>query len=111
MCYAEMYGVTLAKALENELGGNAKDAALFMIGMKVKPYEEVAKLIDRACKGFGTNKLLLIAILIRYQSVMKEVAVAHIELYSQTIQDRVKKETGGDFETLLLKVVKTGEEL
>jgi annexin A7/11 len=111
MCYAEMYGFTLAKALEKELSGIDQDVTLFLMGMKMEPYEEVAKLIDKACKGFGTNELLLITILIRYQSIMKEVALAHVELYSQTIQDRVKKETGGDFEALLLKIIKTGEEL
>jgi hypothetical protein len=44
----------------------------------------------------GTNELLLSTALIRYQACMKDVMIAHVELFSQTIEDRVKKETGGD---------------
>jgi len=46
--YADKHGLTLVKMLETELSGIAKDAALFMIGMKIKPYEEVAKLIEKS---------------------------------------------------------------
>lgn len=51
--YADKHGLTLVKMLETELSGIAKDAALFMIGMKLKPHEEAAKLIDRAVRGYG----------------------------------------------------------
>ena len=43
---ADKHGITLVKMLEVELSGISKDAALFMIGMKIKPYEEIAKLIE-----------------------------------------------------------------
>jgi len=109
--YALAHGLTLSKALETELGGKTRDAALFLMGMKLKPYEEVAKLINRACKGFGTAEILLITTLIRYQPIMKDVSLAHVELYSKTISDRIKSETRGDFESLLLEIIKTGEEL
>jgi Annexin len=78
--YADKYGYTIPKVLEKELGGKVEDAACFMIGMKLKPYETIAKLIKTACAGFGTNELLLTCCLIRYQCVLKEVMVAHIEL-------------------------------
>jgi len=50
--YADKHGLTLIKMLETELSGISKDAALFMIGMKIKPYEEVAKLIDTSVRFF-----------------------------------------------------------
>ena len=78
--YADKHGYTIAKVLEKELGGKVEEAASFMIGMKLKPYEAIAHLIKSACAGFGTNELLLTCSLIRYQSVMKEVMEAHIEL-------------------------------
>jgi hypothetical protein len=34
--------------LAEELAGISQDAALFMIGMKIKPYEEIAKFIEKA---------------------------------------------------------------
>ena len=48
--YADKHGITLVKMLETELSGIAKDAALFMIGMKIKPYEAVAKLIEKSVR-------------------------------------------------------------
>lgn len=46
--YADKHGLTLVKMLETELGGMAQDAALIMLGMKIKPTEEAAKLIHKA---------------------------------------------------------------
>lgn len=109
MKYADKYGYTLVKVLEKELAGNVEKAAMFMIGMKLKPYEEVAKLIKTSCEGLGTNELLLAATLIRYQLILKDVMTAHIELYGKTIQDRVKTEAGGDYGKVLLEILKTAE--
>jgi hypothetical protein len=111
LAYAEKHGYTLMKALDKELGGHAREAAMFTLGMKIKPYETVANAIDKACRGFGTNELLLTTVLIRYQPIMKQVMEAHAELFSQSVPDRVKSETGGDYESLLLEIIKTGEEM
>jgi hypothetical protein len=78
--YADKYGYTIPKVLDKELGGKVEDAACFMIGMKLKPYETIANLIKTACAGFGTDELILACCLIRYQRVLKEVMVAHIDL-------------------------------
>lgn len=78
--YADKHGYTVVKVLEKELGGKVEEAASFMLGMKLKPYDAIASLIKSACAGFGTNELLLTCSVLRYQSVMKEVMEAHIEL-------------------------------
>jgi len=78
--YSDKYGYTLMKAMEKELGGAVRDATLFMLGMKLKPYETLAKLIKDACAGFGTDELLLSCTIIRCQAVMPQVQAAHIEL-------------------------------
>jgi Annexin len=109
LIYADKYGYTLTKAMETELRGQGETAALFMLGMKLKPYETVAKLINRACKGFGTNELLLTATLIRYQLIMNEVKEAHIELFGETIEDRVKSDCRGDYERILLEILGVSE--
>ena len=51
LIYADKYGYTLLKVMEKELGGDAGRAGLFLLGMKLKPYETIAKLIEKACKG------------------------------------------------------------
>lgn len=95
------------KAMETELGGDAGNAGLFMLGIKLKPYQTMARTIKAACKGFGTDETLLTACLIRYQPVMKQVMEAFIEAYGDTIEEVIKAETRGDYEKLLLKVVQT----
>jgi annexin A7/11 len=106
--YADKYGLTLLKALETEMPGDTGEAALFMLKMKIKPYEAVAELIDDALRGVGTKELLLTCTLIRYQCIMKQVAAAHLELYGSSIEDRIKSETKRDFEKILLEIVAAG---
>lgn len=103
--YADKYGYTLLKALEEELGGDGESAALFTLSMKLKPYETVAKLIKSACAGFGTDELLLTCCIIRYQDLLPHVCMAHEELFEKSIQTRVKDECRGDYERLLLTLV------
>jgi len=103
--YADEYGYTLFKAFEEEMGSLAGEAALFTLGMKLKPYETIAKLIKKACAGFGTNELLLTCTLIRYQDLMGHVCVAHEELFEKSVHERVKDESGGNYEKLLLALL------
>jgi Annexin len=103
--YADKYGYTLFKAMEKELSGNAKDGTLFMLGMKMKPFETIAGLIKSACAGLGTDELLLTCCIIRYQMVMKDVMAAHIELYGKSVHDRVRTECRGKHKELLLAVL------
>lgn len=105
LVYADIYGYTLFKAFEEEMGNIAGEAALYTLGMKLKPYETVAKMIKKACAGFGTDELLLTCSIIRYQELLGHVAVAHEQLFEKSIHTRVKDECGGDYEKLLLTVL------
>jgi hypothetical protein len=102
--YADKHGVTLFKVMEKELGGNTRDATLFLVGMKIRPYETICKLIEKACKGMGTNELLLSCTIIRYQFCLKEVMVAYKEMFGNTLQALVKSEVNGDYERLLVEL-------
>lgn len=82
---------------------------MFMVDMKLKPYEAVAKLIDKACRGIGTNELLLTATNIRNQGILKEVIVAHEELFAKNLRDRIRSEVGGDYAKLLLQIIDSAE--
>lgn len=103
--YADKYGYTLFKAMEKELTGNVMEGTMFMLGMKMKPFETIAGLIKKACAGIGTDELLLTCCIIRYQMVMKDVMAAHIELYGKSVHDRVREECGGKYKSLLLAVL------
>lgn len=99
--YADKHDVTLFKIMEDELKGHCRDATLYLVGMKIKPYATVAKLIKRACEGGGTNELLLSSTIIRYQMCLKEVMAAYEELYGKTLPELLKGEIGGDYRVLL----------
>lgn len=99
--YADKHDVTLFKVMDDELRGDAQDAAMYLIGMKIKPFETVAKMIKRSFKGIGENELLLSCTIIRYQMHLKEVMAAYEELFGQTLQEVLKKEIGGDYRRLL----------
>jgi len=103
--YADKYGYTIAKAMEDELSGTAEEAAIFTCHMRLKPYEAIAKLIKSACAGFGTDDLLLMCCVVRYQDIMGHVNMAHEELFGKSIQDRVKSECSGDYEDLLIALM------
>ncbi|CAJ1934284.1 unnamed protein product [Cylindrotheca closterium] len=103
--YAEKRGYTLSKAIEKELNGNVRDATIHLVGMKTKPYHSAAAMIKEACKGIGTDELLLTTCIVRYQYVLKDVMAAHIEEYGKTIHERVKSETSGNYKELLLTVL------
>ena len=103
--YADKYGYTLFKAFEKEMGGMAGEASLFTLGMKLKPYETIAKLVKKATAGMGTNEILLTCIIIRYQDLMGQVYIAHEKLFEKSIHKRVKDEVGGDYKKILLALI------
>jgi hypothetical protein len=102
LAYADMYGYTLDKAIAKEFGGDSKASLLYTLGIKLKPYDTIAKLIKKACHGLGTNESLLTTTLIRYQDVLGHVAFAHEQLFEKSIRKRVKSEAGGHYGNTLL---------
>mmetsp|Transcript_18165 Transcript_18165/g.27242 ORF Transcript_18165/g.27242 Transcript_18165/m.27242 type:complete len:340 (+) Transcript_18165:118-1137(+) len=103
--YADTYGYTLFKAFEKELGRLGGEAALFTLGMKLKPYETVAHLIKKATKGLGTNETLLTCNIIRYQDIMGHVYIAHEQLFEKSIHKRIVDETSGSYKHILTAVL------
>lgn len=109
MSYAEEYGNTLHKALENELTGIVQDVAMYLFGSKTNPKKEAAKLIQKACSGVGTNEDLLNVSLLRFGSIMSDVKLEYVDLYGKTIADSIRQETRGDSEKLLLYMIGEAE--
>jgi hypothetical protein len=102
--YAEKHDVTLFKVLEKELAGDTRSATIFLLGMKLRPLETIAKLIDKACKGVGTNEMLLTCTILRYHVCLQDVMLAYIEMKGDTLQELIKSEVGGDYRRLLVAI-------
>lgn len=105
--YAERYDVTLFKAINDEMAGKTGAAAVFLLGMKLKPYETVAKLIHTATKGGGTDEDLLTCTIVRYQLHLQKIMEAYIELYGKTLQDTLDREIRGDYKKVLVSLCNT----
>merc|ERR1712038_171454 len=103
--YCDKYGYTLMKAFEKELNKRGGDAAKFVVGMKLKPFETIATLIKKSTKGLGTNELLLTSTMVRYQDLMGNVYVAHEALFEKSIHKRIKDEVGGHYKKLLMALL------
>lgn len=75
---------------------------------EINPCSHSYRLVIQQCKGVGTDETLLATAIVRYQCVMSHVMLAHVEMYGMTIQDRVRSETRGDFEALLMQLLEGG---
>mmetsp|Transcript_3505 Transcript_3505/g.7744 ORF Transcript_3505/g.7744 Transcript_3505/m.7744 type:complete len:269 (-) Transcript_3505:34-840(-) len=104
--YVAKYNVNLEKALEKELRGKVKKAAIFTVGMKLHPYETIAEHIKSTCAGMGTDELGLSCAILRYQHILPRVMIAHVNLFSKSIGERVADETRGDYKNLLLEMIR-----
>jgi len=104
--YVKKYNNNLEKALEKGLHGKAEDAAVFTLGMKLHPYETAAEQIKSTCAGMGTDELGLSCAILRYQHILPQVMIEHTNLFGKSIADRISSETSGDYEKLLLEMVR-----
>lgn len=104
--YVAKHNHNLERALEKELSGKGKKAALYHLNMKMKPYETAAEHIKSCCAGMGTDELGLSCAILRFQHILAQVQVEHINMSSKTIEDRVNSETSGDYRRLLVQMIK-----
>lgn len=104
--YVAKHKVNLERAIEKELSGKVKKAAIFELGMKLTPYPTMAEHIKSTCAGMGTDELGLSCAILRYQHVLPRVMIEHTNLFGKTIHDRVASETSGDYKNLLLEMIR-----
>lgn len=105
--YTDRYDVTLFKAVDDEMAGKTKEAAMFLLHMKLKPYEGVAELLHRACKGIGTNENLLTETVIRYQKHLKGIMEEFEKLTGKSLLNTLDTEVRGDYKKVLKTVCET----
>lgn len=102
--YSTRYGYTLEKAFDKELSGDAKKGAMFAVGMKLNPFDTIAKLIKSKCAGFGTDESGLSRCIVRYQIILPQVMESHERLFGKSLQDRISSEVSGKYKDLLLLI-------
>jgi annexin A13 len=106
LAYVNKYDNNLELALKKELRGKAEDAAIFHLNMKLKPYETMAEHIKSTCAGIGTDEIGLSAAILRYQAILPKVMIEHNKMFGKSLQDRIRSEARGDYEKLLLEMIR-----
>ena len=106
LAYVNRYDVNMEYALKKELRGKAEDAAVYHLNMKLKPYKTMAEHIKSTCAGMGTDEIGLSSAILRFQNVLPKVMMEHTAEFGKTLQERIKSETKGDYEKMLLEMIR-----
>ncbi|XP_065213025.1 annexin B10-like isoform X2 [Planococcus citri] len=89
----------LEKDLRSELGGNFES---LIVGLITPPVEYLARQLNKAFKGVGTDGNAVIEILVtRSNEELKELVNMYEKLYDRPLAEHLASETSGDFRKFL----------
>ncbi|KAK0745020.1 hypothetical protein B0T21DRAFT_358841 [Apiosordaria backusii] len=103
--YQQKYARSLEDVIRREFSGHMEDALLFQLRQGLDKYMHHAALLEDAMAGAGTKDHLLVSRIVRYhwdRTHMQNVRGAYEKRYHRSLVSRVRGETSGDYERLLL---------
>ncbi|TYZ67192.1 hypothetical protein PybrP1_011558, partial [[Pythium] brassicae (nom. inval.)] len=100
--YTERHNRGLAQAIENEFSGSSARALAFHVNVSLNPWNTLADLIHDAMDGIGTNETALSAAIVRYHPYMHKIQPAYEHKNKTSLRDRVRGDTSGPYQELLL---------
>ena len=97
--------------IKKKFNGQAESLLLLMCKSIYNTPRYYATLLDDAMKGMGMDEKALNYIIAkcREPSLMGAVKIAYVDQYSKTLESKVKSETSGDYETLLVTIIERGK--
>ena len=102
--YQEKYNKDLIEDLKSELNGKLEDA---MIALFKDPIEYDAECLNNSLKGAGTDEDCLIEILASRPSwLLEKIKTKYKEIYNKELEDDVKNDCSGDFQKILVGLLK-----
>ena len=102
--YQEKYNKDLIEDLKSELSGKFEDA---MIALFKDPIEYDAECLYYAMKGAGTDESCLIEVIAsRPNWLLHKIKLKYKELYNKELEEDIIGDTSGDFQKLLLGLLK-----
>lgn len=109
--YQHKFARSLESAISSTFSGHMKDALLLHLKRAVdKPLAE-AELLEDAMAGLGTKDNLLVDRVVRNhwnRQHMNNVKIAYRNKYKRDLSQRIKGETRGDYERLMVALVEGG---
>ncbi|KAI0974458.1 hypothetical protein F4678DRAFT_422755 [Xylaria arbuscula] len=106
--YEEKFRRPLEEVIKREFSGHMKEALLFQLRNAVDKYMHAASLLEDAMSGAGTKDQLLVSRVVRYhweRHTLENIKGAYKHRYKKSVASRIKGETSGDYERLMVACV------
>lgn len=106
--YRQKYAKNLEDVIRREFSGHMEDALLYQLRQGMDKYMHQATLLEAAMAGAGTKDHLLVSRVVRNhwdRNHMANVRGAYEKRYGKNLASRIKGETSGDYERLLLACI------
>ncbi|KAF8928424.1 Annexin 11b [Dissophora ornata] len=105
--YQARYKKKFTKVIKKEFSGWIKTALCYLVNWIQNPAHCIAKNLEKAMEGMGTDDTSLTRLLVRNrtQPFMNSVKAAYQAKYKRTLRDRIKGETSGDYRRTLFSVI------
>jgi annexin A7/11 len=105
--YYKLTGETILESIEKKFKGDIKELIKTILYSTVSPSEYFATRINKAIEGFGTDNKTLIRILIsRCEIDMNLIKRYYKKLYNKDMVDDIKNDISGDYQKLMLELIK-----
>ncbi|KAK5657774.1 hypothetical protein OQA88_2847 [Cercophora sp. LCS_1] len=106
--YQQRYARNLEEVIRKEFSGHMEDALLHQLRQGLDKYMHQAQLLEDAMAGMGTKDHLLVSRIVRChwdRNNMANVRGAYEKRYRRSLASRIKGETSGDYERLMLACI------
>ena len=105
--YAKKYERTVRKVVQKEFSGKMETFLVAMVDFITDYPTYFADLLESAMAGVGTDeaKLNRVVLRCRRMGILGPVKEAYMKKYSKSLEKRIRGETSGDYEKLLLALV------
>lgn len=103
--YEQKFRRKLEDVIKKEFSGHMEDALLFQLRYAVDRYMHAAILLEDAMAGAGTKDHLLVGRVVRFhwdRNAVANIKGAYQQRYHRSLSSRIKGETSGDYERLML---------
>lgn len=106
--YHTRYQRSLEECIRKEFSGHMESALLYMVRRAVDPAKHDADLLEAAMAGMGTKDVALVRRIIAVhwnRDRLQQCKGAYRHFYKRELADRLKGETSGDYERLVVACV------
>ncbi|PWY71721.1 Annexin [Aspergillus heteromorphus CBS 117.55] len=106
--FSTRYNIQLDKHIEKEFSGHMKDALLHMLRTALDPAMHDAEQLEDCMKGMGTKDERLVIRVVRVHwnpQHLDQVKRAYRVRYGKDLIDRVRGETSGDYQRLMVALL------